>query len=275
MQLTPDQVEFLRKTHIHIAIPAYDGMVTEAVLTSLLKFVIYSNKLGTNFSIDLLSNESLISRGRNTLTAKMMFNTEATHLMFIDADIGFQPEHIFQLLLHDKDIVGGCYPKKSLPIDYVVNIDPKHVNEKGEIATINNLIPLTRLGTGFMLIKRGVITKMIEAYPETKYIGNIGLDNKYDQYMYGLFNSPIVNMEFLSEDWNFSFNARRIGIEIWGDISIKLDHIGRFRFPGDPAVLSSILGTPQTASIAQLADGAEQQQLIKDVINTDLSDFKK
>jgi len=279
MQLTPDEVEFLRKQHVHIAIPCYDGMLSEAVFVSCLKFVIFCNKLGSNFSIDTLTNESLIPRGRNTLVAKMMDNADATHLLFIDADIGFQPENIFQLLLHDKDIVGGCYPKKSLPIDYVVNIDGKNVNEKGEITTVNNLIPLTRLGTGFMLIKRNVFTKMFEAYPETKYSGNIGMDSKYDKAMYALFACPVVNEELLSEDWFFCDQARRIGIDVWGDISIKLDHIGRFRFPGDPERLSAILGTPQTASIAQANGGIEQKKLvpppIADVINTDLSTFKK
>lgn len=258
MNLSTDQVEYLRKCHPQICIPCYGGQLFESVFVSMLKFVIYANKIGMNFSIDTMVNESLITRGRNNLVAKMMENSQSTHLLFIDADIGFQPENIFQLLLHDKEVVGGLYPKKSLPIDYVVNVDPKHVNEKGEIQLINGLIPLTRLGTGFMMIKREVLNKMFAAYPETKYIGNIGLDKKYDPFMYALFDTIITkDLEYNSEDWTFCDRWRAIGGEIWGDISIKLDHTGHFRYPGDPDRLSKMLGTPQQAGISQSAGDVE------------------
>jgi hypothetical protein len=258
MNLTTDQVEFLRKCHPQICIPCYGGQLFESVFVSMLKFVIYANKIGLNFSIDTMVNESLITRGRNNLVAKMMENAQSTHLLFIDADIGFQPENIFQLLLHDKDVVGGLYPKKSLPIDYVVNIDPQHVGPNGEIQLVNGLIPLTRLGTGFMMIKRGALQRMFEAYPETKYIGNIGLDKKYDPFMYALFDTIITkDLEYNSEDWTFCDRWRAIGGEIWGDISIKLDHTGHFRYPGDPDRLSKMLGTPQKASISQSAGDIE------------------
>jgi hypothetical protein len=258
MNLTTDQVEFLRKCHPQICIPCYGGQLFESVFVSMLKFVIYANKIGMQFSIDTMVNESLITRGRNNLVAKMMENSQSTHLLFIDADIGFQPEHIFQLLLHDKDVVGGLYPKKSLPIDYVVNIDPQHVGPNGEIQMINGLIPLTRLGTGFMMIKKGAIQQMFAAYPETKYTGNIGLDKKYDPFMYALFDTMITkDLEYNSEDWTFCDRWRAIGGEIWGDISIKLDHTGHFRYPGDPDRLSKMLGTPQQAGISQSTGDVE------------------
>ena len=259
MELTLEQIEYLRKCHPQVCIPCYGGQLFESVFVSMLKFVIYCGKIGMNFSIDTMVNESLITRGRNNLVAKMMSNSEATHLLFIDADIGFEPEHIFKLLLHDKDLVGGLYPKKSLPIDYVVNVDPKNVDEKGQIAVVNNLIPLTRLGTGFMMIKRGVLEKMMAAYPETHYIGNIGLDKKYDPFMFALFDTTITKeLEYNSEDWTFCDRWRALGGEIWGDISIKLDHTGHFRYPGDPDKLTAMLGTPQQAGISQSSGDAEK-----------------
>ena len=124
MQITQEQAEFLRKQHIQICIPCYGGQVFECVMVSMLKFTILANRIGMNFSLDTMVNESLITRGRNNLVAKVMHNPASTHLFFIDADIGFEPEHIFQLVLHDKEVVGGFYPKKSLPIDYVVNVSP-------------------------------------------------------------------------------------------------------------------------------------------------------
>ena len=87
------------KLHLHIGIPCYGGMVSEPTMTSLLKFVLMAQRIGLNWSLDTMVNESLITRGRNNLMAKMMTNTAATHFMFIDADIRFEADSIFQMLV--------------------------------------------------------------------------------------------------------------------------------------------------------------------------------
>ena len=47
--------------------------------------------LGFTVSLNLLGNESLITRGRNILVSRCLDESAATHLLFIDADIGFDP----------------------------------------------------------------------------------------------------------------------------------------------------------------------------------------
>jgi hypothetical protein len=210
--------------------------------------MLYAQKIGLPVSFDQMTNESLIPRGRNHLVAKFLENKTTTHLMFIDSDIGFEPEYIFKLLLYDKDIVGGLYPKKSLPIDFVVNISPEQVSNeadaKGQIKTVNGLVPITRLGTGFMMIKREVFNKMIAAYPHTKFINNVGLDPKFNPFCYALFDCSISpdTHEYLSEDWEFCARYRAIGGEIFADPSIRLNHNGTFTFPGDPTNLYRSMG---------------------------------
>jgi hypothetical protein len=121
-----------------------------------------------------------------------------------------------------------------------------------------------------MMVKRDVLQKMFTAYPETKYIGNIGLDKKYDPFMYALFDTMITkDLEYNSEDWTFCDRWRAIGGEIWGDISIKLDHTGHFRYPGDPDRLGAMLGTPQQAGISQSRGDTESFR------KPDLSAYKK
>jgi len=246
MEITQQQLDYLKTTHTHVALPCYGGQLMECVFTGILKFAIACTKMGINFSVDTLVNESLITRGRNSLVAKFMDNSPATHLMWIDSDIGFEPEHIFTLLLHDKDVVGGLYPKKTLPIDYVVNINPEAVNAAGQVRVENNLIPVSRLGTGFMMVKRSVFEKMMAAYPHLKFKNNIGLDPKFDKYMYTLYDTCISpdTSELMSEDWAMCDRWRAIGGEIFADVTVKLDHAGYFKYPGDPARLNSILNGP-------------------------------
>ncbi len=245
MEITQQQVEFLRKQHVQIALPCYGGVLHECVMTSLVKFAIFTQRLGMPFSLDTMINESLVQRARNHLTAKFLENSSATHLLFIDSDIGFEPEHIFKLLLHDKDIVGGLYPKKAIPPDFVVNVSPEAVDANGQIKAENGLIPVSRLGTGFMLIKRNVFEQHIAAYPNTKFTNNIGLDPKYNPFCYTFWDcwiSQDSHREYLSEDWAFIVKSRVIGIQAYADPTIRLNHSGTFIFPGDPTQLYNTMG---------------------------------
>lgn len=233
MQLTEEQVKKLREARLHFCIPCYGGQINEGCFISMLKYMATAQRLSLNFTIDTMVNESLITRGRNSLVAKMLyFEPKSTHLMFIDADIGFEPEEIFKLILADKDVAGGLYPKKALPISYVVNKVPDSVKE-------GNLVEVLNLGTGFMLIKREVLEKMINAHPELHYQDNIGLDPKYDPFKYALFDTLIdpETREYLSEDYLFCKRWRDMGGKIWADLSITLTHMGYHSFRGDAKLL--------------------------------------
>ena len=180
---------------------------------------------GINFQVDTLSNESNVNRARNSCAAKFL-SGDCTHLMFVDADIQFNPQDIVKLINHDKDIVGGVYPQKTLPPKMVVN-------------TLNNgehegdLIEVGTLGTGFMLIKRSVFEKMIEE-GATPYVDAIGLSQQENANQYDFFQCTIDSQgRYLTEDWSFCRRWRQLGGKIWADKTIGLTHVGYFRFPPD------------------------------------------
>ena len=81
-------VDYLRTTKVHIAMPCYGGMLTESTFMSFIKWANTARQLGIDWTLETMVNESLISRARNTLTAKFLDMPEATHLFFVDADIG-------------------------------------------------------------------------------------------------------------------------------------------------------------------------------------------
>ena len=215
------------KVHLHFGIPCYGGMVSEPTMTSFLRFTLMAAQVGLHWSLDTMVNESLVTRARNNLMAKMMTNKEATHFMFIDADIRFQPESILQMIACDKEVIGGLYPKKALPINYVINLKPT-VTVQGDIYTVDTM------GTGFLLFKRQVYEKLIAAHPETKYVDDIGLGKQYEPMMYAIFDTVIDQRgHYLSEDWTFCRRWQALGGEIWAHSKVLLNHSGHYEFAGD------------------------------------------
>ena len=215
------------KIHLHIGIPCYGGMISEPTMTSLLKFVLMATRVGLNWSLDTMVNESLITRGRNNLMAKMMSNENATHFMFIDADIRFEAEAIFQMLVYEKEVIGGLYPKKSIPTNYVINLLPQ-TKIQGDVFTVDTM------GTGFLLFKRNVYEQLIKAHPETKYVDDVGLGKQYEPWMYAIFDVAIDERgHYLSEDWCFCRRWQKIGGEIWAHSKVLLNHCGHYEYKGD------------------------------------------
>lgn len=212
-------------TKIHFLTPCYGGNITEVCFSSYLGFTIMAMQNNINFQIDTLSNESNVNRARNSCAAKFL-SGDCTHLMFVDADIQFDPKDIVKLINHNKDMVGGIYPQKTLPPKMVVNtID----NAKTE----GDLIEVGTLGTGFMLVKRRVFEEMI-AHGATPYVDDIGLTQEENSNQYDFFQCTIDSKgRYLTEDWSFCRRWRELGGSIWADKTIGLTHVGYFRFPPD------------------------------------------
>lgn len=251
----------LKEKHVFIATPCYGGQIAEPYFRSMMKLAILCNKYGIQYTVSTLANESLVTRGRNTLVSFFMEHPEATHLFFVDADIEFDPNDMLRMLAYDKDIVVGAYPKKAINWDsiihaarnnpdetaqtieghssnYVVNFefnkdeDGKPINS---ITIKDNLVKLKDAGTGFMCIKRSVFEKMFEEFPELKYANDINVDQKFEKHMYALFDCIIDpdSRRYLSEDYTFCRRWQGMGGEVWLDPRTALNHVGHYTFRGN------------------------------------------
>ena len=166
----------------------------------------------------------LFRSARNTLTAKFLVNPDSTHLFFVDADIGWEPWHLLVLLNHDKDVIGGLYPMKSLPIKWCVN------GFEGAEEGPDGLQEVSKTGTGFMLIKRHVFEKL-NAHPATKpFINDIGLPKELDPHMKTYFDTAVRENRYYSEDWTFCENWRDLGGKVYVDKRVLLKHTGTYVF---------------------------------------------
>jgi hypothetical protein len=217
-------LDYLKTTRVHMCMPCYGGQLTEQTFMSYIKWANTARQLGIDWTVETMTNESLISRARNTLTAKFLNTEGSTHLMFIDADIGWEPWHLLVLLDSQKDVIGGLYPMKSLPIKWCVNGIP------GREEGTDNLVEVSKTGTGFLLIKRDVFEKL-DAHPAVKPFANdIGLPVELNPFMKTYFDTAVREGRYYSEDWTFCENWRDLGGEVWVDKRVLLRHTGTYTF---------------------------------------------
>lgn len=218
-------IDRIRKTRVHICMPCYGGQLTEQTFMSFIKWSNTARQLNIDWTVETMTNESLISRARNTLVAKFLSNPESTHLMFIDADIGWEPWHLLALLDHDKDVVGGLYPMKTLPVKWCVNGIPGAREDDP-----SGLVEVTKTGTGFMLIKREVFEKLNQHPAVKDFANDIGLPQELNQYMKTYFDTAVRENRYYSEDWTFCENWRDLGGQVFVDRRILLRHTGTYVF---------------------------------------------
>jgi hypothetical protein len=251
----------LRQKHIFIATPCYGGQIGEPYFRSMMRLAILCNKYNIQYTVSTLANESLVTRGRNTLNSFFMENPNATHLFFIDADIEFNPEDILRMVAYDKPVVVGAYPKKALnwtsiigaaradeneneetieghSSNYVVNFDfvkDKDGKNSPQVQIEDNLVKLKDAGTGFMCIRKDVIQQMFDAHPEMKYVNDINVDQKFEPFMYALFDTMIDpdSRRYLSEDYTFCRLWQNLGGTIYLDPRTALNHVGHYTFRGN------------------------------------------
>ena len=226
-------MDMLRKHNVFFATPCYGGMLTDQFFLSMLRTSQTMMNQGINFRVTTLRNESLITRARNIMVA-MFLNSDCTHLMFIDADIEFQPDDIIRALAYDKPILAGAYPKKALPVQYAINFKFAD-KEKRQVRSENGIVEVLDASTGFFLIKREVIEKMVQHFPELHYKNDSNIDENLNKYCYALFDTILdpVDNRYLSEDYTFCRRWQQMGGEIWLDPNTKLNHIGSYTFEGD------------------------------------------
>lgn len=197
--------------------PAYGGMITAAHFNSCLKLKAELMATGMEHGWLVGTNESLITRARNEMTASFLAS-EFSHMMWLDADIEFTPEDVAKVWNLDADIAVAFYSMKRSDM-------PLSAWKDGRLVKIeecpNEPFEVDYAGTGFMLIRRSVIETM--AKTSENYLGPNGR-------VPALYMTPIHNDVFESEDYNFCRRARECGFKIVGDPSICLGHIGQYRY---------------------------------------------
>lgn len=253
-----------RIAHVYFATPTR-GETMLPFTSSITQTREILNAAGIGLTFMLLPPGGAIQNARNRLAARMLRHPEATHLLFVDSDIGWNPHDIVRMVLADKDVIGGAYPLKTIDWTRVraAVMDRKHnlaewcsplivnllYSPEGDLTIDGDAIEATELATGFMLIKRGVLEHMIAKGPELRYASK--LDGEAPEIQYALFECVRHGLDWVSEDYEFSRRWRALGGRCWVDARARFEHVGLMAFRS--ASLAEILGLDDEPAAGELA----------------------
>jgi hypothetical protein len=277
MELT-FQLDNLRKNKLFVATPMYGGQCAGMFARSVADLSALCASNGIQIQFYFLFNESLITRARNYCCDEFM-RSDATHLMFIDSDIGFNPRDVIALMglqtnESEYDVIGGPYPKKCISWekikqavdkgvadenpqnlekyvgDYVFN--PK--SKQGQIP-IGEPVEVLEIGTGFMMIRKETLKKFAEAYPQYMYkpdhVRTEAFDGTREIMQYFQAEIDPKSKRYLSEDYWFCQKIQELNMKTWFCPWMTMQHVGMYIFGGSLADLASI-GAAATADVGKL-----------------------
>ena len=240
------------QVNLVVATPCFGGQISVRFAASLFKLQkrirAYS---GLNLKVLFKDGDALITRARASLVAQFLDDPTATHLLFIDADIGFEPERVLRLLECGADMAAAVYPIKQIDWQRVKAVfdsgrpNPAaaalkyvfEVEDPGAVVERAGFVKVRYAGTGFLMIRRQVLERMCTYYPQLRYRRDHSLDAATSSAnRFALFDCMIADDgTYLSEDFAFCKRWTDMGGEIWADLDSKLDHVGPMTFHGDLA----------------------------------------
>ena len=271
-------IEDLRKRKLFLATPMYGGQCAGMYTRSIADLAAICAKYQIPLQLYFLFNESLITRARN-YCADEFLRSDATHMIFLDSDIGFNPQDVIALLaLQDDDsefdVIGAPYPKKCISWEKVKqavdkgiadedpNVLEKYVgdyvfNPKGDQKEIplGNPVEVREIGTGFMMIRRKTFEKYRDTFPQLHYkpdhIRTEAFDGSREIMAYFDCIIDPSSKRYLSEDYMFCYNVQKAGMKVWFCPWMQTQHVGMYVFGGSLADLASI-GASATADASKL-----------------------
>jgi glycosyltransferase involved in cell wall biosynthesis len=256
-------VEELRKRKLFVATPMYGGACAGMFCKSMNELSVLCAQYGIELRSFYLFNESLITRARNYCVDEFM-RSGFSHMMFIDSDIGFDPNDVIALLAladdeSEYDVICGPYAKKCISWekikyavdkgvadenpnvleqfvgDYVFNPVFENGATQGQIK-LNEPTEVLEAGTGFMMIRRATFEKYDVAYPHQSYLPDHVRSANFDgsREIMAYFDCIIdpKSKRYLSEDYMFCQNVRNMGGKVFLCPWMNLHHVGSYIFGG-------------------------------------------
>ena len=274
-------IEVLRRRKLFVATPMYGGQCHGMYCKSTADLAKLTSHYGIETKFFYLFNESLITRARNYCVDEFM-RSDYTHMIFIDSDIGFDPNDVLTMLAlmdtenpeNDKHIMCGPYPKKTIAWEKIKkavdkgfaddnpgNLE-KYVGDyvfnpasgQSEIR-LDEPVKVLEGGTGFMMMTKHAFQEFEKAYPDYSYkpdhVRTKHFDGSREIMMYFQALIDPKSKRYLSEDYMFCQWMREIGVDTWLCPWMRLLHTGSYTFGGSLVDLAQV-GASATADVGQI-----------------------
>lgn len=232
--------------NLMIATPAYSGTVTIPYTLSFTETVCALQSNGVAVTPHITASGSLLVAERNRII-QAFWESECTHLLCIDSDLGWPAQAVLAMLEQDKDFIAGCYPARGATNTFffrpVQHADGRIVQEK-------HLLKMEYVPAGFLLLSRNAIAKMREAHPNLYYEPKAKPDENPPPG-YCFFNTEVWDGEFWGEDFVFCRRAREAGLDIWVDPLIQFNHAGTIGM-----LIQSLTSNPAEAQLPTMSKAA-------------------
>lgn len=214
---------------VMLGTPTLDGKYESAYMTSLFKTLQFFSSVGVRCDVAEEKYNADISLARAKVIAAFL-RSNCTHLLMIDADMGWEVDAVIRLFAAKKDFVAVAGPKKSYPLRFAANF----TDDSGDMIPLqieraSGAAEIGEVGMAFALITRQVAAKMATSYPELAYRGITG------EVEHGLFMPMIARGQYMAEDFAFCVRWRMLGGKLFICPDVKLSHTGSHRFEGSLA----------------------------------------
>jgi hypothetical protein len=228
---------------LFLATPCHGGQVTIEYLNAVYRLQAACEARGIGCRVELLEDDRIIARARARLAARFLADPDASHLLFVDADIAFAPEAVFRLLAADRPLVAGVCPAKrrdwpkiramalagaadleTAAAVYVVRFLP---NADKSVQVEDGFARVAYAGAGVMLIARAALEQVAAAHPD--------LTAALAEGPTPMVFEPMIEPEtgqHLSEDYAFCRRFRDLGGEVWADVESAYAHVGHAVYRG-------------------------------------------
>lgn len=262
-----------------VATPAYGDVLYTPYVRSLLRLQRMLHQQRSTMTHIVVSYAE-VSEARNFLLTHWFDKTDASHILFVDADMGFEPELIRRMVALKKPVVGVVYPRRQLDLDRVTKsarggADAAKAAARGHDFILralrgaqprNGFMRVAGCGAGILLVERGCVAEMLKKLPalsDAAAARTAPLAKDLGRLI-RVFDPVTVGGARLSEDFSFCHRwAEECGGEIWANIDTAVTHVGLFRFGasyadaggGKPRVQAVVGGKVQGAGAATIKEG--------------------
>ncbi|MEJ5977909.1 hypothetical protein WG901_14765 [Novosphingobium sp. PS1R-30] len=186
-------LERLRGLRLFIGTPMYSGQCCSVFALSLAQLTALCTQIGVELRFFFACHEALITKARN-VTADEFLRSGDDALMFIDADIGFDPQDVLRLLALQTgregaafDVIAAPYPVKTIAWENLREAAKRGFadGDAGALArfaspvavspardapfALDHPVEVSQAGTGFMMIRRATFERYRQAWPLRRY----------------------------------------------------------------------------------------------------------